>query len=102
MPCESAPYASRRRRRTPAGNGGLVLCSSVASVPGACSERSRGLVEVFWPPYSLLLPPPRQQIGSNERLQIAVQHTVDVSDLRLGPVVFDHAVRLQHVGTNLR
>src|SRR5512138_3470325 len=31
-----------------------------------------------------------QQIGLDERIQIAVEHAVDVADLHLRPVVLDH------------
>src|SRR5215471_13053510 len=51
---------------------------------------------------SLLFSPARQQVGANERLQIAVKHSVCISDLCPGTVIFGHAVRLQHIGTYLR
>src|SRR5271165_4510212 len=51
---------------------------------------------------SLFLSPPRQQVGADEGLQIAVNHAIDVADLGLGAVILDHAVRLQDVGANLR
>ena len=51
---------------------------------------------------SLLFSAPRQQIGANERLQIAVEHAIHVADFHLGAVVFDHAIGLQHVRANLR
>src|SRR5438270_8747438 len=72
------------------------------SVPGACPERSRRVVELFLRPSSLLLSTPRQKICPNEGLQISVEHAIDVSDLSLGTVILDHAVRLQDVRTNLR
>src|SRR5258705_2889653 len=42
-----------------------------------------------------------QQIRLDERVEIAVEHAVDVADLHLGAMVLDHLVRLQHVAANL-
>src|SRR5580765_2408169 len=51
---------------------------------------------------SLFLSAACQQIRSDERLQITVEHTIDVADFSLRPVILDHAVRLEHVRADLR
>src|SRR6266567_6263357 len=91
MPSESAPSAFRWRMR---------MHARIA--PQASSSSVRAVVESFLRPPSLLLSAPRQQICPDERLQIAVDHAVNVADLQLGAVILDHAVRLQDVGTYLR
>src|ERR1051325_7288466 len=42
-----------------------------------------------------------QQIRLDERIQITVEHAMNVADLHLGAVIFDHLIRLQHVAANL-
>src|SRR5258705_12008665 len=42
-----------------------------------------------------------QQVRLDERIEVAVEHAVDVADLHLGAMVLDHLVRLQHVAANL-
>src|SRR5690349_9334355 len=42
-----------------------------------------------------------QQESADERIEIAVQHAVNVPHLELGAVIFDQAVRLQSVSANL-
>src|SRR3954469_492883 len=51
---------------------------------------------------SLLLLALGEQISSDERLQIAVKDSVYVAHFDLRPVIFNHAVWLQNVGSNLR
>jgi hypothetical protein len=41
------------------------------------------------------------QVRPDERIDVPVQHPIDVADLKLRPVVFDHAVRLHNVGADL-
>jgi hypothetical protein len=41
------------------------------------------------------------QVRPDERIDVPVQHPIDVADLKLRPVVFDHAVGLHNVGANL-
>jgi hypothetical protein len=41
------------------------------------------------------------QVRPDERIDVPVQHPIDVADLKLRPVVFDHAVRLHHVRPDL-
>ena len=41
------------------------------------------------------------EVGLHERVEVAVEHGVDVAGLVLGPQVLDHLVRLQHVGADL-
>ena len=49
-----------------------------------------------------LLFPPRQQIPPDQLVQIAVQHAIDIADLDPRAQVLHHAVRLQHIRTDLR
>ena len=49
----------------------------------------------------LLSTPPHQQVASNKRLQVAVEHTIHVAHLDLCAVVLHHPVGLQDVRTNL-
>src|ERR1700722_3995992 len=51
---------------------------------------------------SRLLPAPRHQIRADERLQVSIQYAIHVTDFGFGAVILDHAIRLQHVGANLR
>jgi hypothetical protein len=41
------------------------------------------------------------QIGVDQRFQIAIQHAVHVADGELGAVVLDHAIGRQHIAANL-
>jgi hypothetical protein len=41
------------------------------------------------------------QVRPDERIDVPVQHPIDVTDFKLRPVVFDHAVRLHHVRPDL-
>jgi len=50
----------------------------------------------------LFFSPASQQIGADERLQVAIEHAVHVAHLGFGAVILDHAVGLQDVGANLR
>jgi hypothetical protein len=42
------------------------------------------------------------ELGSDESVDIPVQDRGDVSDLDPGAMVFDHLIRVQHVGPDLR
>ena len=41
------------------------------------------------------------ELGIDEIVKIAVQNGIDVRGFRAGPVILDHRVRLQDVGTDL-
>ena len=41
------------------------------------------------------------QVGLHERIEVAVEHALDVAGLVLGPQVLHHLVRLQHVAADL-
>src|SRR5580704_6419011 len=93
-PCASASCVSQRQRETRARSADPALLFCALLLLSAAS--------VFWNHSSLLLTAPRQQIGANERLQVAVEHAIHVANFRLRSMILDHAIRLQHVGTNLR
>src|ERR1051325_5996962 len=44
---------------------------------------------------------PKHQIGVDQRVEIAIQHAVDVADGQLGAMVLDHPVGSQDVTANL-
>src|SRR5436305_6046104 len=54
------------------------------------------------PSSSLLFSAARQQISSNERLQIAIDNAIHVTHFRFRTMVLDHPIGLQNVGANLR
>src|SRR5215469_11689052 len=51
---------------------------------------------------SLFFPAARQQIRSDEGLQVSIEDTIDIAHFGFRAVVFDHAIGLQHVRANLR
>src|SRR5512138_438058 len=42
-----------------------------------------------------------QKVRLDERIEIAVEHPIDVANLHLRAVILDHLIRLQHVAANL-
>ena len=51
---------------------------------------------------SLLLFPSCQKIRSNQLIQIAIEHAIDIANLHARAQVLHHAIRLQDVGADLR
>jgi hypothetical protein len=49
----------------------------------------------------LLFASSHAKVGAYERLQVAVDHAIHISNFELGAVIFDHPVRLQNVRANL-
>src|SRR5512146_2774898 len=43
-----------------------------------------------------------QQVRAYERLQVAVQHSINIADFCLGAMVLYKAIRRQHIGADLR
>ena len=74
--------------------GGFARVFSVGNVTKGTWEAGCGL--------ALFFSSPHKQIGADEGLKIAVDDTVDVADFHLRTVIFDQAIGLQDLGTDLR
>src|SRR5215469_6791322 len=98
------PSPTRRSRRPPLPSGlrkPITPDSRADSDPPHPTGRAAQLTR--WrsgaPLAALAQAPP--QPGLDERLQLAVQHRLDVADLHAGPNVLDERVGLQHVVPDL-
>src|SRR3989442_129725 len=81
---------ARRISRSRLGRTGSIKALSPGPVGQTFSWHRRG-------PLSRALEP-RQKVGPNERIEIAVENAVHVSDLDTRAVVLDQPVGLQYVG----
>src|SRR5258708_18477098 len=68
---------------------------------GESADRASPLASCAFPAL-LFFSTAHGQVRTNERLQIAIEHAVNVTYFQFCPVILDHPVGLQHVGTNLR
>ena len=42
-----------------------------------------------------------EQIGIDKRLQVTIEDAINITDLTVCPVVFNHSIGLQDIGTDL-
>src|SRR5919201_6240094 len=87
-------------RCTPRPGGGAVRWTGDTApaypMEDSCKRGRRGLRRFVMPRGR-----PAAQLGRDERVQVAVEHGLDVSCLDTGAMVLDHLVGVQHVGADL-